>query len=119
MIGMVLELPFPPTLNSYYKCNRKGGKRVSEEGLDYRIKIHNAIRNEVITEPLSDRLHVTVVLNMPDNRRRDLDNYMKALLDACTESGLWEDDSLIDNLEIKRGDVISPMGSVMMFITNP
>lgn len=110
------ELPFPPTLNNYYKCNRRsGGKRISNAGLDYRIKIHNAVREQGVDLGIADTIHLTVVLHMPDNRRRDLDNYMKALLDACTESDVWEDDSLIDRLIILRGEV-TELGRVEMLI---
>jgi len=109
------DLPFPPTLNDYYGCNRHGGKRIKNAGLDYRIKVHNVVREQDIRLKLEDKLHVTVILHMPDKRRRDLDNYMKALLDSCTESKVWLDDSQIDRLFILRGDVV-PHGAVEMVV---
>lgn len=33
----------------------------------------------------------------PDARRRDIDNYNKALFDALTHAGIWEDDSRAEN----------------------
>lgn len=57
--------------------------------------------------PLDYRLNVEVVLYPPDRRTRDLDNYMKALLDALTKARVWEDDCLIDQLSILRGAVMS------------
>lgn len=116
MMEAKLLLPFPPTLNNYYKCNRRsGGKRISAEGLDYRIKLHNAVRDNDWDFGLTERLHVTLVINMPDNKTRDLDNYKKALFDACTESGVWKDDEQIDRDFTFRGDVI-PGGSIEMII---
>ena len=39
---------------------------------------------------------------MPDKRRRDLDNLLKATLDSLTHAGVWSDDSQIDALSIRR-----------------
>jgi crossover junction endodeoxyribonuclease RusA len=49
---------------------------------------------------------VECIFYPPDRRKRDLDNHLKALLDSCTLSGLWEDDSLIDQLTLYRGVVV-------------
>jgi crossover junction endodeoxyribonuclease RusA len=51
---------------------------------------------------LQQPLAVTLRVHAPDRRARDLDNLPKALLDAITHAGLWEDDSLIDELHIYR-----------------
>lgn len=34
--------------------------------------------------------------------RGDIDNYAKAILDACTDAGVWSDDKLVHELRIKR-----------------
>jgi crossover junction endodeoxyribonuclease RusA len=47
-----------------------------------------------------------VYLFPPNKRVMDLDNRMKGLLDALTEAGFWEDDSLVDQLHIYRGEII-------------
>ena len=52
-----------------------------------------------------------VVLYPPDKKRRDLDNHMKALLDAITHAGLWEDDEQIDQLQIYRGEIVKGGGA--------
>jgi len=52
--------------------------------------------------PLTVRLEVRIELFPPDNRRRDIDNYTKCVLDSLTKSGVWEDDSQIDKLTIIR-----------------
>ena len=49
------------------------------------------------------RLYVTITAYQPDNRRRDLDNLPKAILDALQHAGVYEDDSQIDELRIGRG----------------
>jgi crossover junction endodeoxyribonuclease RusA len=42
----------------------------------------------------------------PDRRRRDLDNLAKPTLDALEHAGVYEDDSQIDLLIIRRQDVV-------------
>ena len=48
------------------------------------------------------RLTVLLIANPPDRRRRDLDNLAKAVLDGM-QGPLYDDDSQIDNLIIRRG----------------
>lgn len=58
-------------------------------------------------EGLECRLSVYIRFHPPCNRRRDLDNYTKATLDALTHAGFWEDDSQIDKLTISRAEKIN------------
>jgi crossover junction endodeoxyribonuclease RusA len=67
-------------------------------------------------EPLRGSLLVHVAVHPPDLRRRDLDNAMKALLDALAHGGVYEDDGQIDRLEIERCGVV-PDGKVVVQIT--
>ena len=53
----------------------------------------------------SARLSVRLVARPPDRRRRDLDNILKAVLDGM-QGPLYDDDSQIDNLCIKRGPTV-------------
>jgi Holliday junction resolvase RusA-like endonuclease len=39
----------------------------------------------------------------PDARRRDIDNYNKALFDALTHAGIWEDDSQVQRMLVEWG----------------
>ena len=99
---IILYLPFPPTLNDYYG-NHGHVKFVKKKGKAFK----RAVRQEVmetlgVFETITEPMNCEVTLYMPDRRRRDLDNYMKALLDSLSPDpkedweGLWEDDSLID-----------------------
>ena len=47
------------------------------------------------TAPLDGDIAMTMELYPPDRRRRDVDNYSKAVLDALTHARLWRDDSQI------------------------
>ena len=53
---------------------------------------------------LEGRLAVHIALFPPDRRKRDVDNILKALLDACEHAGCYESDSQIDELHIVRQD---------------
>ena len=52
----------------------------------------------------------------PDNRIRDLDNYNKALFDALTHTGVWEDDRQVKRMLVEWGPVI-PKGKVEITIS--
>ena len=60
---------------------------------------------------------ITVTTREADNRRRDLDNALKALLDAITHGGLIEDDSFIDQLIVTRGEKVEGAPFVVVTIT--
>jgi crossover junction endodeoxyribonuclease RusA len=46
---------------------------------------------------------VCITAHPPDNRKRDLDNLQKSLLDSITCAGVWQDDSQIMHLSITMG----------------
>lgn len=110
-----LILPWPPTVNSYY-TQTKRGRFISKTGRLFREKVGADCREQLgYIDPIDDKLFIEVHLFPPDRRTRDLDNYMKALLDALTEAGIWVDDSQVDQLCIYRG-VIVPKGRVVLQI---
>ncbi len=57
-------------------------------------------------EGITDRLHVSMILNPPTLRKYDIDNRCKAVFDALSMSGFWLDDEQIDSLSIKKGEKI-------------
>lgn len=62
---------------------------------------------EAITEkPLVGFLSVELYFYPPDNRRRDLDNVQKCLLDSLEKGGLLSDDYQIKRLLSERLDKI-------------
>lgn len=60
---------------------------------------------EANVDTLHGRLAVHVALFPPDRRKRDVDNILKPLLDACEHAGCFVDDSQIDELHIIRQPV--------------
>ena len=106
-MNIILELPFPPTVNSYYGHNKRGIKYITKKGREFREACaQSCLEQKAYGLSLNVPLQLDVILYPPDRRQRDLDNYMKALQDALTLAKVWEDDSLIDGLGIHRGKVI-------------
>lgn len=101
---MTLTLPWPPSVNHYWLRNRNGSVRVSGAGVAFRMRVMSLYRGPTMT----GRLAVVVDLYPPDKRRRDVDNSAKATLDALAHAGVYADDSQIDDLHIRRRDVVPP-----------
>ena len=95
-----LELPFPPSINHYY---RRVGPRtlISREGRRFRRAVCLLLATSGV-RPVSGPLEVRIDLYPPDRRRRDVDNSQKALLDALQHGGAYHDDSQIVHLETWR-----------------
>ena len=100
---MKFSLPYPPTLNTYWR-NVHGRTLISKKGRDYRSKVCSAANHRVI-DAFSGRLTVVILVYPPDKRRRDLDNLPKAILDSLEHAGVYENDSQIDKLMITRREV--------------
>lgn len=107
-----LVLPWPPSVNQYWRHPSKGplaGRHlISEQGRNYRGRVLHQITAEGQRHKLADRLSVSILCYPPDRRRRDLDNILKAALDALVFAGVMLDDSQIDRLAIERCDVQAP-----------
>lgn len=102
-----IELPFPVTVNSYYGQTKRGIKYITKRGKLFREGVLQAcLEQNAFGLSLPDRLQVDIILYPPDRRTRDLDNYMKALLDALTHAKVWVDDEQIDDLHPQRGVIL-------------
>lgn len=98
-------LPFPPSVNRLWR-NVGNKTLLSAEGREYRKQAAYALLEQrVPCTRMNGCIHVSIVAYPPDKRRRDIDNLTKAALDSLTHSGVIEDDSFIDKLEILRGPV--------------
>ncbi|BBR20120.1 hypothetical protein WP3S18E05_16000 [Klebsiella sp. WP3-S18-ESBL-05] len=110
--GMQLVLPFPPSVNTYWRAPNKGplaGRHlVSAEGRKYQSAACAAIIEQLrrLPKPSTEQAAVEITLYPPDARRRDLDNYNKALFDALTHAGVWEDDSQVKRMLVEWGPVV-------------
>ena len=105
-------LPFPPSLNHYWRKDRNG-MHISEEGKRYLSSVQQLVllngRGDTEfylkayrkSEP-NLRLRVRAAFFLPDNRKRDLDNLFKVIFDCMTKTGIWADDSQVFKLNAEK-----------------
>ena len=119
---MKLILPFPPSVNSYWRAPNKGplqGRHlISEAGRKFRSEACAAIIDQLrrLPKPSTELAAVEILLYPPDARHRDIDNYNKALLDSLTHAGVWEDDRQVKRMLVEWGPVVKG-GRVEISIT--
>lgn len=116
-----LFLPYPPTINNYY-VKSKTHVRISEKGRKFRdltqaeiVKLipPGTTLSDIGIEPPYGMI---VVAFPPDNRKRDIDNILKPILDAITKTGIWSDDSTVNHLIVYRGKAAPPSGNIYIRI---
>ena len=71
---VVLYLPWPPTINSYYKMTRNGQRYLDVKVREFRAKVSSAINEQAPGLTIHEQIFMEVYLYPPDNRKRDLDN---------------------------------------------
>lgn len=103
------ELPWPPSVNRYY---RNVGPRVliSREGRRFRRMCVSRLAGAF--PKLAGTVKLTGEFYPPDARRRDLDNILKCTLDSLVHAGLMADDSQIKRIDIRMEDPVPPEGLV-------
>lgn len=82
---------------------------ISAEGRKYRKAVADEVLVQRGAKHYKGKIRVEIEAYRPDNRRRDLDNLLKASLDGCTHAGVWEDDSNIVDLRIYWAESIGGM----------
>jgi crossover junction endodeoxyribonuclease RusA len=97
---IALTLPMPPSINHYY--GQRGNRTfIRPAGIAFRQSVADIVLDSNI-QKIDGRLSLFAVLYFADRRRTDIDNRAKALQDALTHAGVYEDDCQIDDLHITR-----------------
>ena len=104
---MTITLPYPPSVNHYW---RRVGPRtlISREGRTFRKNVCALLAGGggPRKPPAGGRIALAMDAFPPDRRRRDLDNLPKAVQDSLAHAGIYEDDSQIDVLIVRRCEVV-------------
>lgn len=110
-VVVTVSLPWPPSVNHYWRA--VGGRVIiSRGGRAYRGAVC-AIVAALNPPAFSGRIACEIIAYPPDARRRDLDNILKAALDAMQHAGMYADDGQIDKITIERREPCRESGIVV------
>lgn len=98
-------LPMPPSVNGYWLVKPKG-KYLSAKARKFRSEVIAYVASLGRIRTHTGRIKAYITIHGRDKRKFDIDNYQKAVWDALTHAKVIADDELIDELIIKRGEII-------------
>lgn len=93
------RLDFPPSLNNAF-VNTPTGRIKSADYNAWRVAAGYQLRRQRPV-PIVGRFKAELTFDRPDNRRRDLDNLCKPVLDLLVECGVVVDDSLAEDIRLR------------------
>jgi len=109
-----LTLPYPPSVNSYYKRVGSRSVFISENGRKYCRDVSWLCSGNRNRTTANLKMHIDSY--PPDQRIRDIDNILKPLLDALEKAGVYKNDNQISDLQVKRRGIVKG-GQVVVTIT--
>lgn len=105
---IAVTLPFPPSVNNLYATS-KTRRYVSRRYRRWRHDAGWAIELAKLT-PTTGPVHLAILLTVPDQVRRDADNYAKAVIDLAVTHRLIPDDSreVVRSIAISWAEHLGP-----------
>ena len=110
--AVILQLPWPPSINSYWKRSKFGSVYVSSEGKAYGVAVVALIRR-LQEAALVGRISLDAKFYPPNRQRRDLDNCLKVMIDAIQASGIISNDFQIKKLSAEMFEPIPNGGAIV------
>ena len=110
--AVMLQLPWPPSINSYWKRSKFGSVYVSSEGKAYGVAVVALIRR-LQEAALVGRISLDAKFYPPNRQRRDLDNCLKVMIDAIQASGIISNDFQIKKLSAEMFEPIPNGGAIV------
>lgn len=98
----LIVLPYPPTVNTYWRKRPAGGMFISEAGQAFAENAFPHIIASGIRLGGKARIRMVGALWVPDRRTRDIDNLWKPIMDNLARGGVYENDSQVDDLRMIR-----------------
>lgn len=94
----MIEIPIMAcSINKYYR-SYQGRVLISKEGREFKKEFELLLHNY---EKVYGKIKLTILLYFKDNRKRDLDNYNKVIID-CLKNKLFEDDDQVYQLYMEK-----------------
>ena len=84
-------LPLPPSLNRLWRFTKTGQMYKSKEYSQWKTAAQWDVKSQMKGPRIDGKFKLTLIADRPDNRRRDLDNLLKAALDALNEIAIADD----------------------------
>ncbi len=98
------RLPYPPSVNHYWKNGRNGGKFLSPAANRFRADVAAVTLPRGVLN-LNGQVLLEVKLYPPDDGKTyDIDNVFKALLDGLKHARVYLDDAQVVHLNVWKFD---------------
>ena len=98
MAQVIFTVPTPPSTNSLYRNARGRGRVKTERYLTWIAAAVHSVKWPL--DPIDGP--VTLGFQVPDDKRRDLDNFLKGPIDLLVSQGVLKDDNLVQRIVIER-----------------
>lgn len=112
---ITLVLPYPPTVNHMYRRVRRAVV-LTDEAITFRHAVRSIALVQSIT-PLTGPVAVFFDVHRP-RRRGDLDNILKAVLDAMNGVAYLDDDQVVEIHAVRYDDKRAPRVEVHVIALN-
>lgn len=96
--SVAFTLPYPPSVNHYLKRTKLGVVYKTPKAKEY---CKTVARQLFEMHPTEGPVELTIKFWTPDNRRRDVDNILKVMLDSLSGI-LYHDDSQIFKITLEK-----------------
>lgn len=94
------RFPYPPSVNHYWKPRKGGGKYLAPAANQFRADVCAATLPTGVLNFQGDVCLEVKLYPPADNNKYDIDNVLKALLDALKYARVYQDDSQVCKLTV-------------------
>lgn len=102
--AITLKLPIPPSLNVAYRNVIGRGRVKTKAYRDWQAEAQMLALLQSGNKSIAGPYAFHMLVERPDNRRRDLGNLEKLAHDLCVAMGLVEDDCLCQSIRLEWRD---------------
>lgn len=118
VIKLALTIPFPYVSGNHIWKRSGRAVYLVPKAREYYNAVAYTVASNSCDVGLSCALKVTMLVFPPDKRKRDLTNLLKVIEDALTKARVWQDDSLVHHLDVKKMDVDKTCPRIEILIEN-